>query len=277
MRIAIDLRSLSSGSISGVENYCLNLLENLLPMDKQNTYALFYNVFKKVNADEFHFINSKIKKTRIPNKILNLSFKTRVLKLENLTGPVDCLFMPNLNQINIGPDVKLAITIHDLSPIVTPQYYNLKRKLWHKFINYEKIIARANLLFAVSEHTKLDLVRLFHVPENKITVVYPGVDLKVFYPETDVQKLRAVRNKYSLPGNYILFLNTIEPRKNLDNLLKAFELLPLPVNLVIAGKKGWKYRTIFKKIKMSGKAKQIKYLNYVEEKDKPAIINLARA
>src|SRR5579863_8616184 len=109
MKIAIDLRSLSSGSVSGVENYCLNLLEHILPMDHKNSYTLFYNAFSKQRMGDFHFVNSSVKNTRIPNKIVNLGLKLKLLNLEKLTGDFDCLFMPNLSQFKIGEYKKLVI------------------------------------------------------------------------------------------------------------------------------------------------------------------------
>jgi len=74
-----------------------------------------------------------------------------------------------------------------------------------------------------------------------------------------------------------LFLNTIEPRKNLLNVIEAFENADLKAHLVIAGKKGWKTGGIFKRLKQSQKASKIRYLNYIEEERKPAIIKMAKA
>ncbi len=276
MKIAIDLRSLSSGSVSGVENYTLNLLDHLLARDKKNTYTLFYNSFFKSKIQEFHFVNSKTKITRIPNKILNLALKFGLVSLEQLIGPFDVLFMPNLNQFSIRPQVKLVLTVHDLSPVVVPEFYDLKRRLWHNFLGYGQAFKRADLIFAVSEHTKSDLVKLFSIPEKKIKVIYPGIDHKIFNSEIPTEKLREVRNRYGLPGDFILFSNTIEPRKNLENLLKAFEQITHPSFLVIAGKKGWKYRSIFRAIKKSKKAAKIKYIGYIPEADKPALIRLSK-
>jgi glycosyltransferase involved in cell wall biosynthesis len=276
MKIAVDLRSLSSGSVSGVENYTLNLLEHLLAQDKRNQYLLFYNSFRDVKISDFHYVNSQIKRTKIPNKVLNLAFKLGAVKLEKLIGPFDCLFMPNLSQFHISPQAKLAVTVHDLSPAVTPEFYDLKRDLWHKFLNYKKAFSRANVIFTVSEYTKKDLIRLYNVNEAKIKVAYPGIDRKDFNPDIPVSKLRQARNIYGLPGDYILFLNTIEPRKNLTSLVKAFDLLDYPADLVIVGRKGWKYREIFRQIKQSKKFGRIKYLGYVPEADKPAIIKLAK-
>jgi len=277
MRIAIDLRSLSSGSVSGVENYTLNLLERLLSLDNKNQYVLFYNSFKDFKVPDFHFVNSQVKATKYPNKLLNLGLMAGAIKIEKLIGDFDCLFMPNLNQFNIQSGKKLVLTVHDLSPAVTPEFYDLKRNLWHKLLGYKRAFTRANLIFAVSEYTKKDLVRLYGIEEKKIKVVYPGIDHKEFTPDIPAAKLREARNVYGLPGDYILFLNTIEPRKNLVNLIKAFEVLDNPAELVIAGRKGWKYRSIFRAIKQSKKRDKIRYIGYVPESDKSAIIKLARA
>ena len=276
MKIAIDLRSLSSGSISGVENYIVNLLEHLLPLDKQNTYSLFYNAWGQKVPVEFNFINSQIVKTKIPNKILNAALLLNLTKMEKLAGNLDVLFLPNLNQFSILPQTKLAITVHDLSPVVTPEFYDIKRRLWHKFLNYKKAFDRANIIFAVSEYTKRDLVRIFNISAQKIRVVYPGVDQNVFHQNIGVNQLRRTRNIYGLPGDYILFLNTIEPRKNLSGLLKAFGVLDSRADLVIVGRQGWKYKRIFEEIKNSKKSAKIRYIGYVAEADKPAIIKLAK-
>lgn len=274
MKIAIDLRSLSSGSVSGVENYITGLLEQMLPMDKKNQYQLFYNSWGSKVLPDFHFINSGLRKTSVPNKLLNAGLKLRLTSLERFTGPIDCLFLPNLNQFNIRPQTKLAITVHDLSPVVTPEFYDLKRRVWHNFLNYKKSFERANIIFAVSEYTKYDLQRLFNVPESKIKVAYPGLN-----PTQDLTDgaLKDARNRFNLPGNFILFLSTIEPRKNLGNLIKAFELLETEAHLVVAGKQGWKYGPIFKALKHSKKSAKIHYIGYVPEQDKPKIIKLARA
>jgi glycosyltransferase involved in cell wall biosynthesis len=197
----------------------------MLKQDRNNSYTLFFNSFYKTELPEFHYINAKIKITRWPNKILNLLLKFKLLTLEKLIGDFDVLYMPNLNQFNISKKAKLFLTVHDLSPVVTPEFYDIKRQLWHKFLNYKKAFKRADAIFAVSEYTKSDLTKLFSIPEEKIHVVYPGVDKKIFNPEIPLDTLRQIRNKYGLPGDYILFLNTIEPRKNLLGLIAAFEIM----------------------------------------------------
>jgi glycosyltransferase involved in cell wall biosynthesis len=276
MNIAIDLRSLQSGKISGVENYALNLVENLLKIDKKNSYTFFYNSFFRKDVFEFVYVNSKTIKSRQPNKLLNSAFKLKALNFEKILGNVDCLFMPNLNQFHILPSTKLILTAHDLSPEVYPEFYDIKRRLWHKLINFRKAYTRADLIFAVSECTKLDLIRLYDIDPEKIKVINPGLDHLVF-KEQALEKKRDFRNSRNLPGEFILFLNTIEPRKNLENLIKAFEKSDIDSYLVIAGKKGWKCGNIFKMIKNSKKAAKIIYLGYVSEEEKPTLISLATA
>jgi glycosyltransferase involved in cell wall biosynthesis len=278
MKIAIDLRSLSSGSFSGVENYTINLVESVLKQDKNNQYVLFYNGFNTRLAEDFKYVNSRMAAGRIPNKILNLAFKSALYSLEKLTGPVDWFFMPNLNQFHVSGKTKVAITVHDLSPVVAPEFYDAKRRVWHWFLNYSKAFRRADLIFAVSEYTKSDIMRLFNVPDAKIKVVHPGLETESLITGASEKELRRVRNAYGLPGQYLLFLNTIEPRKNLNTLVDSFEMLNnSECHLVIAGRPGWKYGNIFKKIRNSKKHNRIRYLNYVPQKDKAAIIKLADA
>lgn len=277
MKIVVDLRSLSSGSISGVENYCHNVVHSLLEMDRKNAYTLFFNSLKLKPNLEFNYVNSKLVVKHYPNKLLNLGFKFGLVDFEKLVGEFDWLFLPNPNQFNLKLKSKLALTIHDLSPFITPEFYDIKRKLWHRFLNFEKAINRANVIFAVSETTKNDIIRLFNVNPNKVVVAYPGIDKRIFKPNLDQALQRNARNIYGLPGKYLLFLNTIEPRKNLGSLIKAFELLKEPIFLVIAGRLGWKHSKDMDILNKSKKRNFIKYIGYVKEEYKPAIIKMATA
>ena len=89
MKIAVDLRSLQSGTVSGVENYTRNLVENLLILDKQNSYKLFYNGFKPLSLEEFRFINAEVIRGRKPNKLLNLGLKMNFFNFTGLVGDFD--------------------------------------------------------------------------------------------------------------------------------------------------------------------------------------------
>lgn len=275
MKIAVDIRSLQSGQISGVENYTQNLLENLLAIDKENFYVLFYNSITSKNFEQLHFINSEIVNFRWSNKILNLSLDLLSKPdLSEALGKPDLIFYPNINHYSASWAKNSVLTVHDFSAFVKPELFDFRRRLWHKSVAMREKLHQAKKIIAVSEYTKLDCLNLFGVPESKVSVIYPGIDLKI--PDFTEQKLRALRNVYSLPLDYILFVGTLEPRKNILGLIDSFETLKSNAHLVLAGKLGWKYSEILKKIKNSPKAHMIHYLGYVPETDKAGIIQLAR-
>lgn len=275
--VTVDLRSLHSEQFSGVESFAVHVLEELIKNDHETIYKLFYNGYQKKEFSYFHFINTKYVQTRIPNRILNISLKLfGYPKFEKLAGPTQVLFMPNINLLRVNDTTKIVLTVHDLSPLLLPEFYNLKDKIWHKFINIPKLIARANKIVAVSEFTKLSLIEKMNVPASKIVVAPLGVDHEIYKPNLSIDKLRDVRNRYGLPGDFVLYLGTVEPRKNLERLIESFELLEEPVHLVIAGKLGWKYSKILDQIQNSPKRRFIKLIGYVNEADKPLIIKLAK-
>ncbi len=277
MKIAIDLRSLHTSEFSGVESYTVNVLEHLLRNDHQNSYTLYYNGFWKKRFDYFHFINAKYKQTRIPNRLLNLSLKLfNRPNLESLIGDCDVLFMPNWNLVSLRGTTKLILTVHDLSPLAVPELFNPKGRLWHRVIGIRKLINRANIILATSEFTKSALIDVLKVPEHKITVAQLGVDQEAYHPELSTTRLREVRNRYGLPGDFIFYVGTIEPRKNLERVIEAFERLPGNESLLIAGKWGWKFKPLMEKIRQSPKRRKIQLMGYVSEADKPYIMKLAR-
>jgi glycosyltransferase involved in cell wall biosynthesis len=277
MPIAIDLRSLmeTGGEITGVENYLLNILGNF-SIEESKKYFGFYNRYNPVN---FPMLRNDLvlKKTNIPNKVFNTALTLLgEPKFEKLYGDFETLWMPDLRPFAIKESTKLAITVHDLSPIMHPELYSLKRRLWHKVVRYKKSFQRANVIFAVSEYTKYDLVKIFGVDPQKIKVIHSGIDHIRFRTDLDPQIKKEVQKKYSLPDKFILSISTVEPRKNIESLVSAFERIKNPdVSLVIAGRLGWLYSDLIIKIKNSPKKNQIILTSYIDEEDKPYLISLS--
>jgi glycosyltransferase involved in cell wall biosynthesis len=277
MNILVDLRSLQSGNFSGVENYTIQLVLELLKTDKKNFYILFFSGLNKINFSDFDFINARVIHTQLPNRLLNILFKFRFISIERLVGEFDVLFMPNLNVIHMAENKPLLISFHDLSFVRFPEFYDLKRRLWHWFLNPKKLLTTAGKIVAVSNYTKNDMVEKFGIPNAKIEVIYPGVDTQYLQDNTKPDRLIETRNHLGLPKKFFLFLNTIEPRKNLINIILAFEQFSGEEYLVIAGKLGWKTASTLNKIKNSSKKSKIIYLGYVNEFYKPALIKLSTA
>lgn len=286
MRIGIDIRSLAEGSRTGVEEYLINLLENIFKLDKDNEYILFFNSFKKPDIDfnwAVKYPNVRIKKFRIPNKILNFFiWYFKYPKLDKLIGGVDVFFCPNVSFIAVSKNAKLVLTIHDLSYIRHPQFFSLKRRLWHWVINPRALCRRADKIIAVSDSTARDITTLFGIEPAKITKIYSGIGEKFEMVDRNDFRLIEIKDLYKLPFNFILYFGTIEPRKNIICLIQAFNRLKLLKNpdldkfkLVLAGQRGWKCREIFRRIKDSPFSEDIILTGFVREEDKPYLYNLA--
>lgn len=172
---------------------------------------------------------------------------------------------------------RTVFTIHDLIFRFFPQYH-LPLNRWFLTLMLPRFMQRADAVIAVSEQTRRDVVRLMNIPEERIRVIYEGVDA-AFRPISDAAWLERVRSALDLPARFILFFSTIEPRKNLVTLLEAYAALlqqdaTLPP-LVVAGRKGWLYENTLKRVETLGLENQVRLIGWVRGTDVPALFNLA--
>ncbi len=282
MRIGFDARCLEEEKISGVGEYALELLKNLLEADKTNQYIIFSNSFKKKNSQHFEWIkkypNAELKRFSFPNKFLNFCFwYFGWPKIDRIIGGVDVFLAPNINFISISRNCPLIATFHDLSFECFPHFYSLKTRLWHKyFVNPRKISRAAQKIVAVSEATKKDLTEIYGIDPEKIKVIYHGVgeDFKVI--NRNNPKLLEIQKKYNLPPKFILYLGNIELRKNIFSIISAYKIF-LSKNpkfkkykLVLAGNISPPCQDIINKEKNN-----VVICGYVERKDRSFIYNLA--
>lgn len=283
MKIGIDIRTLMGTQYSGVPEHTLNLVREIIRLDSNNEYQFFYNSISDVRKRIPKFDNSNVKiiKWSYPNKILNyLFFKfLNWPKIDKYLG-VDLFFMPHINFVALSGKSKSLLIIHDLSFLKNPEFFSFKNNLWHRMINVKKLIKRVDKIVAVSENTKIDIINLCGVDEEKIDVIYPGInnDYKVV---EDSQKLKKAKEKYNLPEKFILFLGTQEPRKNVEGVIEAYNVFREnnknlnDYRLVIAGGKGWKGKKIFSSWEASKYKDDIRFLGYVDSEDKSGLYNLA--
>ncbi len=137
-------------------------------------------------------------------------------------------------------------------------------------------IRRAKGVFAVSEHTKKDIIHYTGCAEDKIAVTYEAAN-KVYQPITDRDFLQNVSRKYQLPEQFILYVGSLSPRKNTPTLLWAFARVKdkIPHSLVITASKSWKDRKVYDLINQLGLQSRLVKLGYVEADDMPALYNMA--
>ncbi|MBN1325622.1 glycosyltransferase family 4 protein [Candidatus Falkowbacteria bacterium] len=286
MQIAIDIRCLMNKNYSGVSQYTYYLLKNLFELDKKNKYKLFYNSSKNVTANLPQFNHDNIQRFgfKFSNKILNFCLKfLKYPMLDKLMGGADIFFIPNINFFSASTKCKKILTIHDLSFELYPHFFSLKRRLWHKFINARKIVDNCDKIIADSENSKNDLIKLYGVESKKIKVIHLGVDQDIFkIIQANDEKLKEIKKKYGLPENFLLVLSTIEPRKNIEGIIEAFNIIKegnselKDMQLVIVGEIGWKSKRVFTFADNAQFKDQIKFIGYVDNKDKVYLYNLAK-
>lgn len=279
---------------SGVSEYTLALVKEILAEDKSNEYLLYYNSYRDISErlPKFDQPNVKIYRTKYPNKIFNYILQKIFCwpKIDKLLGGVDVFWAPHINFLSLSSDCRKIITIHDLSFLRYPEYFSWRKNIWHRALNVKKLIKQFDLVIAISENTRRDVVELCGVPEEKARVIYSGVDerFKIFNFQFSIPKFQNIRKKYNLPEKYILFLGTVEPRKNIVGLIQAYNKYRSQLSnvnlacrqagcqkLIIAGGMGWKYESILAEREKSKYKNDIIFLGYVDDEDKPALYKLA--
>jgi len=242
MNIAIDIRCLMEREPTGVGEYTLNLLRAIFAADKDNQYLLFYNSAEDVSdyLPIFNEANVRLCGFSYPNKWLNFSlrfFKRPRLDLliqKRFGTRPDIFFFPNIAFLRTR--CPYVITCHDLSYALFPEFLSFKKRLWHRIINPRKLFERAKGIVAASENTKADLSSHYRISPEKIEMIYSGITDAT---PIDKNALLAAKAKFNLPGKFILAVGTVEPRKNIDTLITAFNTFAVKhpeYSLVVTGR-----------------------------------------
>ena len=264
MLLGIDASRAISPQRTGTENYSLYLICHLLALNDRR-YRLYFNAAPPPGL----FPQSDNWEARvIPFPRLWTHLR---LSWEMVHRDPDLLFVPAHVIPLIHP--RSVVTVHDLGYIYYPQAHRPFDRLYLD-LSTRFNASVASQIIADSEATKNDLVRKYHVPEERITVVYPGCNLE---PVIDEAGWRRVRERYHLPDRYILHLGTLHPRKNILRLLEAFQSLATDfpdLHLVLAGKKGWLYEEIF--YKAEGLNGRVHSPGYIASEDLPLLLRKAR-
>lgn len=281
MKILFDIRLLKSGGVSGIEEYATQLLRHLLTLDTQNRYLLFYNGLHKRPLPHLleNYKNTTLIQTQIPNRLLDASMRFLNHPAIDKKYAADLVMSPHFNYLHVAHAPRI-ITFHDLSFLHHPDFFSRRQRLWHSLQDFKRQAEKAQRIIAVSEFTKYDLVKTLGIPEEKITVITSGIDPTLTPLPPNDRRLKDFRHQYNLPYPFILSLGTIEPRKNTRAIVRAFNIVKsMPafqdLRLVIAGKPGWLYHTLFREIQDSPYRDHIIFWGKCEPHDKLLLYNLA--
>jgi glycosyltransferase involved in cell wall biosynthesis len=261
MRIGIDCRAIQNrgrGEQSGIGYYTYHLVKNLLEIDRENKYILFFDKqfhqakeFKELGAEvrSFPFYQYREYLPVAYSQMLVSAFLDREkLDIYHSTAYVIPMFYNK-------PSV---VTVHDLAVYKYPEFFPktfLSRQVFSTKVLTPQSLNKAKKIIAISSNTKKDIIEEFEIPEERIEVVYEGVINHDHEDYHDPFEFKSLRNKYGLSDKYLMFLGTVEQRKNLVGLINAFRDLRMipdsPIQdyqLIIAGMDGWNSEEVYKAI-----------------------------
>jgi glycosyltransferase involved in cell wall biosynthesis len=271
MRIGIDAR-LGYYVQGGIPQYTRNLIHALASIDQENSYLVFQR-----RADQRTLISQQNFRRVSLWTPSHHPLEQYLLSLELLAqNGLDVIhwtdFIPPFHYRR--PSV---ITVHDLHFLLYPHFLTRDSARYYGLI--DRAVRRANHIIAVSEATKQDLIRLTGTPNNKISVIYEAAE-SIYFPVQDQEALEHIRTQYHLSDKYILFVGTIEPRKNLKTLIRAFDILlknyKPQVNLAIVGKPGWLYEDVYQLVEELSLHDTVKFLGHVPTADLPLLYNASQ-
>jgi glycosyltransferase involved in cell wall biosynthesis len=271
MRIAIDASTISTQG--GPRTYVLGLLDALFRVDKDNDYVIFYN--DRSHLGRFPLAREIVLPGR--NPLARLWREHVLLPLACRRERVELLHCPK-SAIPYFSPCPTVVTLHDLIPIRHPETEKFAAQLYWR-LQIPIAARRSSFVITDSEHAREEIMTDFRVAPERIRAIMLG-----FNPAMLEQRNRAagkaVRNRYGLPEGYLLYVGTIQPRKNIDTLIEAYARLgrdrkDLP-KLVIVGRKGWLYDKLFNRIAELGLVDEVLFTGFVPDEDLPYIYDGAR-
>jgi len=262
MRIAIDASTLNEKNRAGVSEYTYQLIKEFAKTS-DNSYTLY---FRELPSKELMQELTGDNKNVYVKVVKSKRFWTQIgLAKELNKSDFDIFFSPRHTlPILTRKTLKKVVVIHDVG---YGKYHSFfKKSLFNLSTMWS--ISVADKVIAVSGATKQKLLEEFKLDENKIEVIYEGVDTNVFSRHFEVAD---IKKKYNL-SNYIFFIGTIQPRKNLKNQFEAFKNFIEQNNIndlefVVAGANGWQYQDILDYPKALGIENKVKFIGRVDDKD----------
>jgi len=263
MKIAIDCRYVldpANGQFGGISEYTDGLVRALINANTNDRFVLF---FSDKYVGDLAVETSRIKIAHVPTKKGNFFFNHFSFpQLVHSYSP-DIFFAPH-GQLPLCLRGKAVITVHDLAIYDHPEWFPSGFSRWFSTkVVVPRSIRRAEKIISISEVTKKDLMRIFKIPNEKISVIYPAVTV-----------FAAMPNRLD---KYFLCLGTIEPRKNFVLAAKAMKIFHQKFpdyKLLVVGKRGWKFETTIKEF---NGADFIEEIGYASADEKNSLIAGAKA
>mgnify|MGYP001572978739 CR=1 FL=1 len=247
----------------GSSEFCFQLLSNLAKIDKSNDYLIYLPVKP---ASDMPKENNNWHYEIFSQKLWTLMGLSR--KFLSKQNKPDVFFSPT-HYLPLLTSRNSVIAILDVSYLHFPQLFKKKDlyqlKLWGGYS-----IKKAKKIITISKSSKNDIIKAYGVSEDKIEVIYPGIK-QVVSARNEVSDMNELNKKFGVDDEYILFVGTLQPRKNIEKLVEAFSTIKnKKLKLVIVGKKGWMFEDILKAPGRYGVSDRVKFLENVSDDDLPS-------
>lgn len=277
MIVGIDGNEANVSQRVGVNTYAWEILKNLQKLEdiRNGKHSLIVYLKEKPLGD-MPKETGKFKYKIIP--VASFWIITRLMPyLWRNSDAVDVLFSPSHYTVPFAPLPRIC-SIMDLGYLKFSEQFR-KKDFWQLKVWSAISIFVSKAIIAISNATKDDIVRQYPLSRRRVYVTHLGYDSRKFNTRISDENVRQVKNRYAIVDDYILYLGTLKPSKNIEGLLEAYSLLPTDYNqtkLVIAGKKGWLYDSIYEKVEELGLKDRVIFTDFVREDDKPALIKGAK-
>ena len=277
MKIAIQAADLDNKRIDGTRVYLLNVLKHLGRISPGNDFFVYHRQDFNPELAPPRFSNYKIKKVDFPFLWTQTIFAREIWKNDS-----DVLWMPMHNiPIIRKKKLKTVVTIHDLAFKFFPEYFTKKDLRRLNFLA-DVSVKGSDKIIAVSESTKRDIMQVYPtITKEKISVVYHGFDADLFRKKVSREKSKKILSKWEIKeGGYILYVGAIQPRKNLNILIEAFDLFKEKTNstakLVLAGGKAWMWEKAIERLSDSNYKQDIVFTGRVSFQDLAVLYQSAK-
>lgn len=268
MRIGIDASTV--GTQGGPRTYVLNLIESLLKIDRENEYVIFYNSEKHLGL----FPQAREIAVPFANPVTRLLREHILMPLFYKKEGLDIIHNPK-SAISVFKPCKTVVTIFDLIPVTHPETEKWMARIYWS-VQIPVAARHADFIITSSEFAKKEIISRYGTSEDRIKVI-PIAYNSHCRPIKPSSEMDQIKDKYNMPEKYILYVGTIQPRKNIGTLIKSYSSLVkkglTDHKLVITGRKGWLYGPLFELIKEEGMEENIVFTGFVPDEELPYIYN----
>jgi glycosyltransferase involved in cell wall biosynthesis len=279
LRLYIDASPLAEDNITGIPHFTAELVRTLdkHPQNGQSFKIILVIAFDKKNKlAKWDYGNVQIKTITLPMRLLNLVWKYNILPPMDLLLGKGVYLFPNYKNWRLSRSQSLTY-IHDLGFIRYPQFTQPKNLEFLR-ANIKRWTSRADVILTGSDHAREEIIELLKVAPSRVVRIYHGVDHSQYYPRKE-SDIATAKTKYRIRGEYLLYIGSLEPRKNLTRLINSYRKLPQNLrkrySLCFIGGGGWLNDEILEAINLAKREgfNIVQPNLYVEDKDLPSLIS----